>query len=61
MKANKGGKLVILEDGRRGFIYNELGTHNGKYLVYLIDSTFKKTGEKLLCSPESITIVGYFD
>lgn len=49
------GKLVQTKHGD-GYTINSDGLINGKLPVYI-----SKTGQKILCDPAKIKIIGYYD
>jgi hypothetical protein len=49
------GKIVQLQDGRRGVIYNDDRPYGNKVMVRL------DTGAKVLVRPEKLKTIGYFD
>ena len=62
------GNIVLTKNGKRGRTYCNDLLINGKVPVYLAEEyndkdnyfEFSET-KKLLCSPESLTIIGYID
>lgn len=55
--------IVKTKTGKKGYVYykdNE-DLKSEKIQVKIIDEKFKETGEKLLCSPGSLTAIGYKD
>lgn len=57
----RSGYVVKLKDGRKGYHYPGEGMYAGKARVYIIDSAHKKTGENVLCDPNSLQIIGFLD
>ncbi|WP_166964656.1 hypothetical protein [Yeosuana marina] len=55
--------IVKTKTGKKGYIFykenNDLKAE--KLQVKIIDNQFKETGEKLLCTPSSLTAIGYKD
>lgn len=54
------GYIVKLKSGKEGFTKHSDPEVNGKVPVYITEN-FKPTGEKLLCNPDSLTIIGFKD
>lgn len=58
----KAGYIVQLKDKRKGYTYPIDGLYAGKAEVYICDAkTLKKTGEKVLCNPDDLLIIGFTD
>ena len=55
------GQVVKTKSGKKGFVYNDDPTANNKVKVHIVNDQYQETGEKLLCSPESLTLVGFKD
>ena len=60
------GYIVRMKSGERGRTYHSKGKINGKVPVYKI-SEIKPgnpgavTGERFLCKPENLTMIGFID
>jgi len=54
------GKLVLTKTGKKGRTYNDEGLHFGKVKVYILKE-MKLTGEKLLCDPVTLQVIGFID
>ena len=48
-------------ESKKGITYNADDMINNKLLVYVVDDNFQPTGEKLLCSPEKLSLIGFVD
>ncbi len=55
------GSIVLTKSGKKGFVYNDDSSTETKIKVHIVDERFEETGEKLLCTPESLTLIGYKD
>lgn len=55
--------IVETKTGKKGYVfYKENEDLNVANLqVKIIDEGFQETGEKLLCSPATLTVIGYKD
>ena len=49
------GKVVLTESGKKGIIYNKECSFNGKLKVHCVD------GNKLLCDPQKLKLIGFID
>lgn len=58
MMEGNSGKIVETKTGKRGYVYNNRPIVNGKVAVYLINDDSKLP---ILCAPDSLKIVGFFD
>lgn len=55
------GQLVMTKTAKMGYAYNDEDYVDGKVRVHICnEDTFEKTGEKLLCDPATVTLVGLF-
>jgi hypothetical protein len=54
------GKIVRTKSGKIGRTYSDEKLHFGKVRVYIMKE-YELTGEKLMCDPESLVVVGYID
>ena len=57
----KKAKIVETKAGKMGYVYNNDPVVGYKVKVNIIDENFILTGEKLLCSPEGLKIIGFKD
>ncbi len=55
--------IVKTKTGKKGYVYyyNNKDLTNDKLQVIVIDDKFQETGEKLLCSPDTLTAIGRKD
>lgn len=55
--------IVKTKTGKKGYVYYHQNQDlaKEKLQVHIIDDNFQFTGEKLLCSPNSLTGIGYKD
>ena len=53
-------KIVKTQSGKKGYVYNK-PLVDGKVKVYVVDEKFQLTGDKLLCLPDTIKVIGYKD
>lgn len=54
-------KIVTTKSGKKGFVYNNDLVIEDKVKVHVIDEKFILTGEKLLCTPSNLKVVGFKD
>lgn len=54
-------KIVETKFGKKGYVYNNDPVILNKVKVHLINEDFSLTGEKLLCSPEGLKLIGFKD
>lgn len=55
------GRLVLTAKGKKGIVYNNEDLVGTKIAVHLVNQKFEKTGKKLLCSSDSLTVIGMVD
>lgn len=58
---NKPGTIVKTSKGKKGIVYTNEFPVNEKVKVYVLDKSFNLTGEKLLCDPNKLKVIGYVD
>lgn len=58
----KSGYMVMTQNGTLGRTYhNDEIPAKGKVFVHVLNNNFKETGEKVIVSPESLTVKGFID
>ena len=60
-KTNRKAKIVQTKSGKKGYVYNDDPIVGEKVKVYVVDGDFVETGEKILCSPENLKVIGFKD
>lgn len=55
------GKLVKTKNGQLGYTKSSDEPVNGKIMVYLSKPGENKLGDKLLCDPAKLELLGYYD
>lgn len=54
-------KIVETKSGKKGMVYNNDPVIGDKVKVHVINEKFLLTGEKLLCSPGNLKLIGFKD
>ena len=61
VETKRSGFLVITKTGKRGIIYHDEARVNGKNKTYIVNSEYKETGERMLCDPMAMQIIGFIN
>jgi hypothetical protein len=61
MAEKNAAKIVETKTGKKGYVYNSDPVIGEKVKVHVIDENFSPTGEKLLCAPEGLKLIGFKD
>ncbi|MEK6828843.1 MAG: hypothetical protein AABY15_01865 [Nanoarchaeota archaeon] len=54
-------KIVETKSGKKGYVYNDDPILGKKVKVRVVDEKYIETGEKILCSPENLKLIGFKD